>query len=185
MKRLLLAGALALATAGCGGAGEQADNTAAERNAAMSGQAPSGTIAEGLGNSRFAAALQAAGLDATLKGAGPYTVLAPSDEAFANLPAESLEALNRPEGKDRLTRLLSNHVLPGTMLAADIGKAIERGNGKAVLATMAGGTLTATRPGDRIVLTSEDGLRATLSGAERNFSNGVLHPIDTVLAPAG
>ena len=185
MKRLLLAGALALAAAGCGGAGEQADNTVSDGNAAMSGQEPSGTIAEGLGSGRFAEALKAAGLDATLKGAGPYTVLAPSDEAFAKLPPGSLEALNRPEGKDQLTRLLSNHVLPGTMLAADIGKAIERGNGKAVLATMAGGTLTATRQGDRIVLASEDGLRATLSGAERNFANGVLHPIDTVLAPAG
>lgn len=183
MTRLLLAGALALAAAACRGDGEVANNAATPGNAGMAEQAPSGTIAEGLGSSRFAAAVKAAGLDATLKGAGPYTVLAPGDEAFAKLPADRLQALNRPEGKDELVRLLTNHVLPGTILAADINGAIERGNGKALLATMAGGTLTATRQGQAILLTAEDGTRALVAGPERVFGNGVVHPVDTVLAP--
>ena len=182
MKHLLLAGALALATTACGGDADSANEAAPAGNAAA--QEPSGTIAEGLGNSRLAAAMKAAGLEATLRGAGPYTLLAPSDEAFAKLPPGRLDTLLKPEGKQELTQLLTGHVLPGTILVADINKAIDAGGGKAVLISMAGGTLTATREGDRLLLTSADGARATVSGAEQTYGNGVVHPIDTVLVPA-
>jgi uncharacterized surface protein with fasciclin (FAS1) repeats len=183
MKHLLLAGALALATTACGGGADNAIEAAPTGNSAAAEQ-PSGTIAEGLGNSRLAAAIKAAGLDATLRGAGPYTLLAPSDEAFAKLPPGRLDALLKPEGKEDLTRLLTGHVLPGTMLAADINKAIDAGKGKALLVSMAGGTLTATREGDRLVLTSADGAKATVSGTEQVYGNGVVHPVATVLVPA-
>lgn len=185
MRNLLLAGALALAVAACGGADNGNDNGDAGANMAAAGEQPSGTIGDELGNSRFAAAARAAGLDATLKGAGPYTVLVPTEDAFAKLPPARQEALLKPEGKEELTRLLSAHVLPGTMLNADIARAISAGGGKALLATMAGGTLTATREGDRLVLATEDGSRAVVSGPEVVKANGVIHPIDTVITPAG
>ncbi|HEY0164834.1 MAG TPA: fasciclin domain-containing protein, partial [Sphingomicrobium sp.] len=76
-----------------------------------------------------------------------------------------------------------NHILPGTILAEDVGKAIDNGKGKAVLATMGGGTLTATKEGDKIVLTDAAGTRATVTKADEQHSNGVVHHIDTVLVP--
>jgi uncharacterized surface protein with fasciclin (FAS1) repeats len=79
--------------------------------------------------------------------------------------------------------VLTYHILPGTVLAADISKAIENAKGKAVLATMGGGTLTATREGDRIVLTDAAGSRAVVTGADQQYSNGVVHQIDAVLMP--
>ena len=112
------------------------------------------TIAAGIDqNSRFFAAAKAAGLDATLGGPGPYTVLVADDAAFGKLPAGTADNWLKPESRAQLTGVLTNHILPGTILAEDIGKAIDNGKGKAVLATMGGGTLTATREGGNIVLT--------------------------------
>lgn len=161
----------------------------AEGNGAVSTEAGEAagneTIANGLGEgSRFAAAAKAAGLDSTLAGPGPYTVLAPSDEAFGKLPAGQLDDWMKPESRAGLTRVLTYHIMPGTVLAEDIGKAIEAGDGKALLATMGGGTLTATREDGRIVLADSSGNRATVTEADRNYSNGVVHAIDTVLMPA-
>jgi uncharacterized surface protein with fasciclin (FAS1) repeats len=184
MRHLLFAGALALAAAACGNQGDGANQAAPATNTAGANK-PSGTIAAGLGNSRLAAAVQAAGLKDTLEGAGPYTVLAPTDRALAKLPPGRLDALLKPEGKEQLTVLLTRHILPGTMLTADIEKAIATGGGKAVLASMAGGTITATREGGRVVLTAADGSKATMAGAEQPYGNGVVHPIDTVLAKPG
>jgi uncharacterized surface protein with fasciclin (FAS1) repeats len=113
---------------------------------AEGGEAGGKTIAAGIGeNSRFAAAAKAAGLDATLAGPGPYTVLVPADEAFNKLPNGQYDSWTKPEGRAQLTGVLTYHILPGTVLAEDIGKAIDNAKGKAVLATMGGGTLTATR----------------------------------------
>ena len=142
------------------------------------------TIAKGLpGNSKFAEAAKSVGLDATLGGPGPYTVLVPTDAAFDKLPAGALDTLMKPESRADLTGVLSYHILPGTMLAADIGKAIDAGGGKTQIATMGGGTLTATKEGDKIVFTDAAGTKATVTGADTKRSNGVVHEIDSVLMP--
>ena len=164
-------------------------NKASEPGAAQTGEAKNAagdkTIAAGLDqNSRFFAAAKSAGLDATLAGPGPYTVLAPDDAAFAKLPKATTDAWAKPESRAQLTGVLTYHILPGTILADDIGKAIDNGKGKAVLATMGGGTLTATREGGKIVLTDSAGNKATVTGADEKRSNGVVHHIDTVLMPA-
>ena len=143
------------------------------------------TIAAGIDSkSRFFAAAKAAGLDATLGGPGPYTVLVADDAAFAKLPPGTSENWLKPESRAQLTGVLTHHILPGTILAEDIGKAIESGKGKAILATMGGGTLTATKEGNNIVLTDAAGTKATVTKADENHSNGVIHHIDTVLVPA-
>jgi uncharacterized surface protein with fasciclin (FAS1) repeats len=177
-----------VALSACDGGNQQASGNGAAQAPAQSGEAQKAagnkTIASGLAqNGRFAAAAKAAGLDATLAGPGPYTVLAPHDNAFTKLPAGAYENWMKPESRAQLTGVLTYHILPGTVLAADIGKAIENAKGKAVLATMGGGTLTATRDGDRIVLTDAAGTRAVVTGADQQFSNGVVHQIDAVLMP--
>jgi uncharacterized surface protein with fasciclin (FAS1) repeats len=165
MKKLLaLSGAVAIALTAC-----QKDATA---NSNGSGR-----------NGRLREAIRAAGLEPTLRGPGPYTVLAPTDDAFAKLPAGTVEALMKPEARADLTTILTYHILPGTILVADIDRAIENGGGKAVLATMAGKTLSASRNGQIIVLTDQSGNKATISGAEKAAKNGVLHEVDAVLLP--
>ena len=160
---------------------EAGNNAAADQTTEAAGE---GTIAAGLSSDRkFADAVKNAGLDRTLDGPGPYTVLVPTDAAFDKLPAGSLDTLMKAEGRAELTRLLTAHILPGTILAADIAKAIEQGGGKATLPTMGGATLTATKEGDAIVLTDAGGGKATVSQADGKRSNGVIHHIDAVLLP--
>src|SRR4030095_12257612 len=117
-------------------------------------------------------------------GPGPYTVIVPDDTAFAKLPQGTLDGWMKPESRTELTRVMTYHILPGTVLAADIGKAIDDNKGKAVLATMGGGTLTATREGDKIVLTAGDGHKATMANSDEPLANGVIHRVDTVLMPS-
>ena len=163
--------------------GDQAANAAAG-NADAKG-AEGTTIASGMAqDSQFLAAAKSAGLDATLAGPGPYTVLAPNNAAFAKLPAGTLENLQKPEQKGQLTSTLTYHILPGVVLAEDIGKAIDNAKGKAVLATMGGETVTATKEGDKIVLTDAAGTKSTIVKADEKRSNGIVHEIDTVLNPA-
>jgi uncharacterized surface protein with fasciclin (FAS1) repeats len=177
--------ALSLALAGCGG-GEEA-NQANEANTAQGAAGAEGadqTIAASLDqNSRFSQAMKGAGLDATLAGPGPYTVLVPQDQAFARLPAGAMDEMMRPESRARLTDVLTYHILPGTVLVEDIGRAVENANGRAILATMGGETLQAAREGERIVLTDSAGNRATLVRGDERRSNGVVHHIDGVLMP--
>lgn len=161
--------------------GNQAANVAAGDTKGTEGT----TIASGMAaDSQFLAAAKSAGLDKTLAGPGPYTVLAPNDAAFGKLPEGTLAGLQTAERKGELTQLLTYHILPGVVLADDIGKAIDNGKGKAVLATMGGETLTATREGDKIVLTDAAGSKATVVSADQKRSNGIVHEIDTVLSPA-
>jgi uncharacterized surface protein with fasciclin (FAS1) repeats len=142
------------------------------------------TIAAGLDQkSRFYTLAKAAGLDTTLAGPGPYTVFVADDAAFDKLPAGTVDKWMKPEGRTELTRTLSYQILPGTVLADDIGKAIDANNGKAELATMGGGTLTATREGDKIILTDSAGGKATMAGSDETLANGVVHRVDTVLMP--
>lgn len=134
-------------------------------------------------DSSFAGAVKAAGLDTTLAGPGPYTIFVPTNAAFGKLPAGAMDNMLKPEARAQLTKLLSNHILSGSILAEDIGKAIDNGKGTTQLMTIGGGTLTATKDGDRIVLTDEAGGKAVLTGADGKASNGVLHRVDAVLMP--
>jgi uncharacterized surface protein with fasciclin (FAS1) repeats len=190
MRRLTIRMGLAtalIAVAACDKADGPPDgnSTTNEKAADAAGSA---TIADGLAgtasDSKFVAAAKSVGLDKTLAGPGPYTVLVPSDAAFDKLPAGALDALLKPDAREQLTGVLTYHILPGTILAADIAKAIDNGKGKAVLATMGGKTLTATKDGDKIVLADSAGAKAIVSGADDKRSNGVVHRIDAVLMPS-
>jgi uncharacterized surface protein with fasciclin (FAS1) repeats len=183
MTKAVIAASFAALTLVLGGCdkGSDAPAPASENAAAVAGD---NSIAKGMNEgSKFAAAVKAAGLDATLAGPGPYTVLVPSDAAFDKLPAGALDTLMKPEGRKQLTDVLTYHILPGTMLAADIAKAIDAGKGKALVATMGGDTLTATRDGQAIVLSDSAGTKARVTAADGQRSNGVVHEIDSVLMP--
>ena len=141
------------------------------------------TIASGLDqNSKFMAAAKAAGLDQTLAGPGPYTVFVPTDQAIAAAPAGTFDTT--PANRAQLTGIITNMILPGTVLVADIDKAIDAGKGKAPLATMSGGTLTATKEGGNTVITDSAGHKATITGGDQQFTNGVVHQVDAVLMPS-
>ncbi|MDQ6623946.1 MAG: fasciclin domain-containing protein [Verrucomicrobiota bacterium] len=129
------------------------------------------------------AAVKAAGLVQTLEGKGPFTVFAPTNEAFEKLPAGTVDTLLKPENKKKLTGILTYHVVAGKMTAADLGKAIKAGNGSASLKTVNGEKLTAKMDGDDIVLTDAKGGTAKVTIANVMQSNGVIHVIDTVLMP--
>jgi len=141
------------------------------------------TIASGLAqNSRFMTAAKAAGLDQTLAGPGPYTVFVPDDAAFNGAEAGTLDPT--PQNRGRLTGVLTNLILPGTVLVADIDKVIDKNKGKGILATVGGGTLTATKDGGKTVLTDSAGHKATITAADETYTNGVVHHIDALLMPA-
>ncbi|MDT7934772.1 MAG: fasciclin domain-containing protein [Sphingomonadaceae bacterium] len=129
------------------------------------------------------AAVKAAGLVDTLKGPGPFTVFAPTNAAFKKLPAGTVDTLLKPENKDTLTKVLTYHVVPGRMGAADIVKAIKAGGGKATLTTVEGEPLTARMVGTKVVLTDAKGGKSTVTQADVFQSNGVIHVVDTVLMP--
>jgi len=131
--------------------------------------------------SQFMAAAKAAGLDQTLAGPGPYTVFVPDDAAFTGAPAGTFDT--KPENRAQLTGVLTNLILPGTVMVADIEKAIDAGKGKAVLATMSG-TLTATKEDGKIVLTDAAGHKATVTQGDEQYTNGVVHHVDAMLMPA-
>lgn len=130
------------------------------------------------------AAVKAAGLVETLKGKGPFTVFAPTNDAFENLPAGTVDTLLKPENKAKLTKVLTYHVLAGNFLAADVAAAIKKGSGKAVVKTVAGNTLTLTTNGPgNVVVKDESGNTANISTYDVVQSNGVIHVIDAVLLP--
>jgi uncharacterized surface protein with fasciclin (FAS1) repeats len=129
------------------------------------------------------AAVKAAGLVPTLKTKGPFTVFAPTNAAFDKLPAGTVDTLLKPENKGMLTKVLTYHVVPGRLDSRAIAKLIKTGNGKAMLKTVSGGTLTAWMDGDKLVLQDEKGGNSTVSIANVYQSNGVIHVVDTVLLP--
>ena len=130
------------------------------------------------------AAVKAAGLVQTLKGKGPYTVFAPVNDAFENLPDGTVATLLKPENKSALTKVLTYHVVAGAYDAAALEKMIKKGNGMAKLATASGGTLTASMNGARnIVIMDESGGTARISTYNVYQSNGVIQVIDKVLLP--
>lgn len=129
------------------------------------------------------AAVKAAGLVETLKGKGPFTVFAPTNAAFAMLPAGAVDNLLKPEHKKELTNVLTYHVVAGSWDAASIAKLIKDGHGTAELKTVSGGKLWAMMKGSDLVLKDEQGGMAKVTIADVRQSNGVIHVIDHVLMP--
>lgn len=130
------------------------------------------------------AAVKAAGLVETLEGAGPFTVFAPTNEAFNKLPAGTVETLLKPENKGTLTKVLTYHVVAGRWSAAELKKKIREGKGTAELTTVEGGKLWASlHDGQHIMLKDEKGGTALVTIPNVFQSNGVIHVIDTVVMP--
>jgi uncharacterized surface protein with fasciclin (FAS1) repeats len=148
---------------------------------------PSKNIVQNAVNSKdhttLVAAVKAAGLVPTLESPGPFTVFAPTNEAFAKLPAGTVDTLLKPENKKTLTNVLTYHVVPGRLSAKDLMEKIEEGGGKAMLKTVEGADLTfAMKDGQLWVIDAKgDTAQVTIRNAMQ--SNGVIHVIDTVLLP--
>ena len=148
---------------------------------------PTKTIVQNAMNSKdhttLVAAVKAAGLVDTLSGTGPFTVFAPTDAAFAKLPAGTVDKLVQPDMKDQLTKVLTYHVVAGRLTASDIAAKIRMGHGSATLTTVEGEPLTATMQGKWLVLTDAQGNVSHVTIANVMQSNGVIHVVDSVLMP--
>jgi len=186
MKKTLLASfaaALAITTLS---AGAQMDSM---KDPMVGGAAmyPSKTIVENAVNSpihtTLVTAVKAAGLVDTLNSPGPFTVFPPTNDAFAKLPAGTVDTLVKPENKATLTKILTYHVVPGRITAKDIKDGIKAGHGKYEMKTVEGGTLTASIKDGKVILTDEKGGMAAVTTANVYQSNGVIHVVDTVLMP--
>lgn len=190
-----VAAALMTATAGCatmmddqGMDGQGA--MASGQNVPMVGGAPmypNRNIIENAVNSQdhttLVAAVKAAGLVDTLSGPGPFTVFAPTDSAFAKLPPGTVDTLVMPANKAMLTSILTYHVVPGKLNAADIAAQAARNGGTLNLTTVAGGRIALSRAGNGWRITDAKGGTSMITIADVNQSNGVIHVIDTVLMP--
>ena len=148
---------------------------------------PSKNIVENAVNSKdhttLVAAVKAAGLVETLEGPGPFTVFAPTNDAFNMLPKGTVDNLLKPENKKTLTTILTYHVVAGKLDSKELAKMIKAGNGKAELKTVAGGKLWASMNGSKLILTDEKGGMATVTIKNVYQSNGVIHVIDHVVLP--
>ena len=129
------------------------------------------------------AAVKAAGLVDALSNAGPFTVFAPTNAAFAKLPAGTVENLLKAENKATLAKILTYHVVAGNLDAAAVVKAITDGKGKVVVKTVSGGSLTASLKDGKVILTDENGATATVVATDLKAGNGVIHVIDGVVLP--
>ena len=169
--------------------GFSALHASAQKNPMVGGAAmyPTKNIVENAVNSKdhttLVAAVKAAGLVDILEGPGPFTVFAPTNEAFAKLPAGTVDGLLMTENKATLTKILTYHVVAGRLGSKEIARAIKDGHGKAELNTVSGGKLWITMQGKDIVLTDEKGGTAKVTISNVYQSNGVIHVIDTVLLP--
>lgn len=162
----------------------------AERTVTVGGAPmyPSKNIVENAANSKdhttLVAAVKAAGLVDTLEGPGPFTVFAPTNEAFKKLPAGTVESLVKPENKPTLAKILTYHVVPGRLSAQDLADMVDKGGGKAMLKTVEGDGLTVMRKGNRhLTLTDDKGDVATITIADVFQSNGEIHVVNSVMMP--
>nr|WP_313503425.1 fasciclin domain-containing protein [Kaistella carnis] len=148
---------------------------------------PSKNIVENSVNSKdhttLVAAVKAAGLVETLQSAGPFTVFAPTNEAFAKLPKGTVETLLMPENKDTLTKILTYHVVPGKISSKDLVEMIAKNNGKFMAKIVEGQDLTFMLKGKDVYIQDAKGGSAKVTIADVNQSNGMIHVIDTVLMP--
>ena len=149
---------------------------------------PTKTIVQNAINSpvhkTLVAAVKAGGLVDTLNSPGPFTVFAPTDDAFAKLPAGTVDTLVKPENKATLDKILTYHVVAGRISSKQLATMIKKGGGKTTLKTVQGEDLTASMMGDKIMLTDAKGGMCTITTADVFQSNGVIHVVDTVLMPS-
>lgn len=129
------------------------------------------------------AAVKAAGLVETLSGKGPFTVFAPTNDAFAKLPKGTVETLLKPENKAMLQAVLTYHVVAGNLDSKAVVAAITTGKGSVTLTTVQGGKLVASLSGKNVILTDDNGNKSTITAVDIMSSNGVIHVIDTVVLP--
>ena len=192
LPSLALTIALSLTLAACSSEPENTTKTetvgdAIGADAAEGGMAADRTIADNIAASpmhtSLAAALTQAGLAQTLSGAGPFTLFAPTDAAFTQVPPVTREGWMRPAQQSVLAGVLNYHVVPGKLTAADLGAQIDAAGGQATLKTADGQELTARKSGDSILLTSASGNKAVVTEADVEQANGVVHVIDAVLLP--
>jgi uncharacterized surface protein with fasciclin (FAS1) repeats len=148
---------------------------------------PSKNIIENAVNSKdhttLVAALKAADLVETLQGDGPFTVFAPVNKAFEKLPKGTIETLLKPENKATLTAVLTYHVIPGEISAADFVAAVKKGGGEATYKTVEGGDLAVRQDGRRLEIIDAKGGKSLVMIADVKQRNGVIHVVDTVLMP--
>jgi uncharacterized surface protein with fasciclin (FAS1) repeats len=148
---------------------------------------PSKNIIENAVNSKdhttLVAAVKAAGLVDTLQGAGPFTVFAPTNDAFAKLPAGTVETLLKPENKDQLTKILTCHVVGANAMSDAIKKMVMDDGGEHKVKTVGGCEFTVKTEGDKIMIWDENGGTANVTIADVTQSNGVIHVVDAVLLP--
>ncbi len=198
LKHALAVGLSAVALAACSGS-ETADTAATETEVVQDDAMVSSdnmVATDAIGEKTIVAlaqsnpqastlvtAVTAAGLAETLSGAGPFTVFAPSNDAFAKVNKATLDGLLKPESKDKLASLLKYHVVAGNVKSGDLAKMIADGNGTASVKTLNGGTLKARLDGDKIVLTDAKGGKSTVTAGDMLASNGTIHLVDTVVMP--
>ena len=194
LKSTLISGLSALALTACSGSDTSdtvATDTEVVQDDAMISDGTQATtdkniVALAQGNpqaSTLVSAVTAAGLAETLSGSGPFTLFAPSNDAFAKVDKATLDGLLKPESKAKLAALLKYHVVAGNVKAADLAKLIADGNGTSAVTTLNGGTLKASMNGDKIILTDAKGGKSTLTTADLVASNGTVHMVDTVAMP--
>ena len=187
-RKLALAGALTLAMFATTAAAQMSDATAPDPMVGGAAMYPTKTIVQNAMNSKdhttLVAAVKAAGLVDTLSGPGPFTVFAPTDEAFAKLPAGTVNTLVMPENKPMLTKILTYHVVSGRYTASDLMKLVKDGGGTATLTTVQGEPLTVTQSGRHLMVTDAKGDVAKVTIGDVIQSNGVIHVVDTVLMPS-
>lgn len=191
-SKILLASAATLALAACAQEATDAsaegtvEEDAADAMAAAEPAEPATIVGVAQGNENFSTlvtAVTAADLGETLSGEGPFTVFAPTNDAFAKVDADTLSELLTPEKKDDLTALLTYHVVAGKLTAADVAKAITDGGGTATLTTVQGAELKASMDGENVVLEDAVGGKSTVTMVDVEATNGVIHAIDTVVMP--
>ena len=182
--------ALALTMTLAIGNNANAQTMAKNQNTVMVGGAPmypTKNIIENAVNSKdhttLVAAVKAAGLVETLSSKGPFTVFAPTNEAFAKLPAGTVEILVKPENKETLTKILTYHVVPGKISSKELMTWIKKNGGKYMAKTVQGEELTFWMKGQKLYVTDAKNNSAQITIADVNQSNGVIHVIDTVLMP--
>ena len=188
-RRLTLTGTLAVALLGATAPAFAQMSDMAMSDPMVGGAAmyPSKTIVENAVNSKdhttLVAAVKAAGLVDTLSSPGPFTVFAPTNEAFDKLPPGTVDTLVKPENKAMLTKILTYHVVAGRFTAMDLMKMVTDGGGKAMLTTVEGEPLTVTQMGKHLMVTDAKGDIAKITIGDVIQSNGVIHVVDTVLMP--
>lgn len=186
--------ACALALAGCGdkAARNEADAVIASdveslALPAANEEAIANTVVESIrrlpDTTKFMAALTASGVGEGLTHGGPYTLFVPTDSAFDELPNGQFDTLTMPENKARLAGIVNSHVVNGTLQVSDLRALVKKGEGSAVLKTLAGSDLTVKAEGDMITVTDATGKVATIGGTDIAAGNGMIHPVDKLLSP--